>query len=722
MNWLKGYLLVLIFSFNMVGSALADEGMWIPLLLDQARYERMKQMGCQLTPEDIYSVNHASIKDAVVLFGRGCTGVMVSNEGLLLTNHHCGQSAIQSHSSLEHDYLTNGFWAGDKAHELANPSLSVSFLVRMEDVTKRVLRDVPSTISESERTNLIQSILERIVASEAKKSPGHRFSLKPLYNGNQYFLYEYEVFTDVRLVGAPPSGIGKFGGDTDNWMWPRHTGDFSIFRVYANKDNKPAPYSADNVPYQPKKFLPVSIKGVNENDFTMVYGYPGSTQQFMTSQELEFLLKTNLPSKIDLRTRRLDIMAKAMDSDAAVRIQYAAKYAGISNSWKKWQGAVHGLNRADAITVKKLREVEFQEWTNRNDTLKVKYGGLLDEFKRIYPVYEKYSFISDYFGETAMAVELLDQAAKFYNFSNNASWKDTTKLRQETRNYSNAINGFFRNYYRPIDKKVFSSMLLAYYMNVPPQYHPAIFKKLESKYKGDFDRWADDVYRKSVFCDKDKMVEVMQKFSPSSLKKIRKDPAMEIYLSFADVLNGSIIGPYNKLSTQVDSLYRIYTAGIMLMKKDKFLYPEANLTLRLAFGKVEGYEASDAIDYSWYTTSEGVMQKDNPSVYDYRVPLKLKELCGKKDFGRYAAQDGKLHVCFIASNHTSGGNSGSPVINGKGELIGLNFDRNWEGTMSDMLYDPNQCRNIVLDTRYMLFIIDKYAGAGYLLDEMKVVL
>ncbi len=722
MYQLKKYFLLAILSLTMPVCTFADEGMWIPLLLDQARYERMKQMGCQLTPEDIYSVNHASIKDAVVLFGRGCTGVMVSNEGLLLTNHHCGQSAIQSHSSLEHDYLTNGFWAMEKKQELANASLNVSFLVRMEDVTKRVLKDVPLAISESARTGLIQSILERIVSAEAKNSPGHRYSLKPLYNGNQYFLYEYEVFTDVRLVGAPPSGIGKFGGDTDNWVWPRHTGDFSIFRVYADKDNNPAPYSPNNVPYQPKKFLPVSIKGVNEGDFTMVYGYPGSTEQFMTTQELEFLTKTNLPSKIDLRTRRLDIMAKAMDSEANVRIQYAAKYAGISNSWKKWQGAVHGLKRANAVSVKKQREAEFEQWANQNDSLKMKYGGLLGEFQRIYPTYEKYSFISDYFSETAMAVEMLDQVARFYSFSNNASWKDTSKLRQEVKNYTNGINGFFRNYYQPIDKKVFSSMLLAYYINVPRAYHPAIFKKLESKFKGDFDLWADDVYRKSVFSDRDKMITIMQKFSLSTLKKLRKDPAMEIYLSFSDVLNGLIVLPFNKLSTQIDSLYRIYTAGIMEMKKGKFIYPEANLTLRLAFGKVEGYEAADAIDYSWFTTTDGVLQKDNPSIYDYRVPLKLKEICERKDFGRYAAQDGNLHVCFIASNHTSGGNSGSPVINGKGELIGLNFDRNWEGTMSDMLYDPNQCRNIILDARYMLFIIDKYAGAGYLLDEMKIVL
>ncbi len=721
MNKLNLYILLIVFSLSSFAKSFADEGMWIPMLLDSVCYERMKQMGCELTTDDIYSINHASIKDAVVLFNRGCTGVMVSNEGLLLTNYHCSESIIQSHNTLEHNYMANGFWAMNKNQELVNPSLFVSFLVRMVDVTNLVLKDIPIQISEIERNALLQSVLERIVIAETKKTPTHRFSIKSLYNGNQYFMYEYEVFTDVRLVGAPPTEIGKFGGETDNWAWPRHTGDFSLFRVYANRNNEPALYSPDNVPYKPKKVLPISIKGVNEGDFTMVYGYPGNTEQFITSAELEFLTKLSLPSKIELRTHRLDIMAKVMEADSIVGTQYAAKFASTSSLWKKWQGEIRGLKRADAISIKKQNEWEFELWANKTDSLKSKYSGLMNSYNRVYSSYKVYNFIADYFGESVMSIEMLNQVGRFVNFSSNTSWNDTAKLRKEVKNYTNVVNSFFRNYYQPLDIKIFSSMLKEYYINVPRQYHPSIFKKLESKYNGDFDRWAAEVYKKSIFCDRVKIMNMMDKYSLSTLKKLQSDPAMEIYLSFSNVINASVIPPFHTLNNKIDSLYRIYTAAQMEMNKGKLLYPEANLTLRITFGKVEGYNAADGINYHWFTTVDGILQKSGTAISDYRLSPKLQAFYEKKDFGRYASHNGTLRVCFIASNHTSGGNSGSPVINGKGELVGLNFDRNWEGTMGDVLYDPKQCRNIALDTRYILYIIDKYAKAQYLLDEMKII-
>lgn len=716
------FIIIYFISFVSINiDIMADEGMWVPLLLNKACFEQMKARGCLLTPDDLYSINHASIKNAVVLFDRGCSGVIVSEQGLLLTNYHCGNKYIQRHNSKEHDFLTDGFWAMSRQEELPNPTLTVSILVSMEDVTALILKGITDTTRELQRNLILLKNIETMEKEETEKRQSHRIVVKPLYNGNQFFLYEYEVFQDVRLVAAPPSGIGKFGGDSDNWTWPRHTGDFSVFRIYTDKNNHPAPYSPDNVPYKPKKFLPISTRGVEDNDFTMVYGYPASTQPFLTSMETEYLINTELPVLINLRIKRLSIISEAMEKDPLVRIQFSPRYYGISNSWKKWQGEVRGLTRANAVSIKKEQEAEFEEWINRSDSMKYKYGKVLDEFKRIFPQYAFYSLVNSYAGETFQSIDMLDFAGKFNSFIRNLPWEDSAQLRKQVTSYHNVLTTFYSNFNQTIDKKLFAIMMQSYYLNVDQRFQPEIFHELEKKYKGDFDRWANDIYSSSLFSNQLKLLKAIDHLTVRNAKKMLKDPAIIIYQSFGKVFNDKILVPFSRLTMLKDSVSRCYTAALMVKNKDKILYPEANQTLRFSYGRVEGYKVADAVDYLYYTTLNGVIQKDDSASYDFHVPQKLKELYSKSDYGPYADNNGKMRICFIASNHTSGGNSGSPVLNAKGELIGLNFDRNWEGTMNEVLYDPEQCRNISLDIRYLLFVVDKFAGAGYLLNEMKIV-
>ena len=720
MGIIKHSIISVIASFSIVYYSMADEGMWVPLLLNQSCFERMKEKGCQLSADDIYSINHSSIKDAVVLFNRNCSGVIVSDMGLLITNYHCGIRFIQSHNSIAHDYITNGFWAMSQKEELPNPGLTVSFLVRMENVTAIILRGITDTTGEIRRNLILLKNIESLEKEETGKTQGHSIIIKPLYNGNQFFLYEYEVFQDVRLVGAPPSDIGKFGGESDNWIWPRHTGDFSVFRVYADKNNNPAPYSPVNIPYKPKKFLPVSIGGIEENDFTIVYGYPASDQPFLTSIETEYLMKKELPQLINLRAKRLIIIEQNMEKDPKVQKQYSQRYYGIKSSWEKWQGEFSGLLHSDAIAVKKQKETEYLEWLNNNDTLKIKYGKLIDEFSRVFPEYAFYNFINSYSSETFQSIDLLSVAGKFNSFIRNATWDDSAKLRQEITAYRNGLIDFYNNFDLPIDEQTFSVLMQSYCLNIDERYQPEIFNEVKKKYKGNFDRWAVDVYKKSMFTGKDKLWNFLNHVTLSKAKEMLKDPAVIIYQSFGKVFKDKVLEPFVRLGVIKDSLTRLYTAAIMIKNKDEILYPEANQSLRVSYGKVEGYHVADAVDYLYNTTLDGVIQKDDSASYDYHVPLKLKELYLKKDYGPYARKDGKMGVCFIASNHTSGGSSGSPVLNAKGELIGLNFDRTWEGTMDEVLYDPKMCRNISVDIRYILFIIDKFAGAGYLLKEMSI--
>jgi hypothetical protein len=704
-------------------SLLAGEGMWLPILLQSLNEKEMQKMGMRITAEDIYSANHSSLKDAIVIFGRGCTGELVSDQGLLLTNHHCGYGQIQKHSSVEHDYLTDGFWAMNRSEELPNPGLTATFLVRMEDVTKKALADVTDEMNENDRYEKIKENIEGI-KEEATKETHYEAVVKPFYSGNKYYLFVNEVFKDVRLVGAPPSNIGKFGGDTDNWMWPRHTGDFSVFRIYANKDNQPAEFSEDNVPYKPKKYLEVSLEGVDKGDFSFVFGYPGSTEQYIPSYAVSHTTQITNPVRIDLRGKRLDVMNKYMEKDPAVRIKYAAKYAGVANGWKKWQGENRGIKRLNAIDKKQKYEKEFEKWADANADRKAKYGELIPDFEKTYKQYSDLDLAYTYLAEAGLfGIEIMRYARSFSALVRACEKKDAdeAKIKELVENLNKSAKGYFKDYHQAIDREVTAVMLHKMATELPAKWQPESLIEINKKYKGDFEAYADKLFSKSIFASEEKAEDFLKSFKKSKYKKILKDPAYQLANSFVDFFLESIRPGLAATGDRLDSLQRIYMKAQMEMEPDRRFYPDANFTLRVTYGNVDGYQPRDAVNYRHFTTLEGIMEKENPDIYDYVVEDKLKELYENKDYGRYADDDGKMHVGFIATNHTSGGNSGSPVLNADGRLIGLNFDRNWEGTMSDMMYDPDQCRNITLDVRYCLFIIDKFAGAGHLVEEMKIV-
>jgi hypothetical protein len=699
----------------------ADEGMWIPMLLEQLNQKDMQTMGMKITAEDIYSINHSSLKDAILLFGGGCTAEFVSNQGLILTNHHCGYSNIQSHSTLDHDYLTNGFWARNTSEELTNPSLTATLLIRMEDVTAKVLAVVRKNMTEIQRDEAIEKICKSI-EKEAVTGTHYKASIKPFYYGNQYYMFITEVFKDIRLVGAPPSNIGKFGGDSDNWMWPRHTGDFSIFRVYVGKDNKPAEYSADNVPYQPKKHLEISLKGAEKNDFTFVFGYPGRTQQYLTSHAVDLLSNSDNPARIKMRDKRLEIIGSDINSDKLIRIQYSAKYASIANGWKKWIGENRGINRMQAIAKKQNLEKEFDNWVQKDENRIKEYGGLIKDFENTYNDLKPYTMASVYFSEAGLAPEIIRFA---WGFKMLVDQSKDSKIKPEDfqktlDQYQKGLIGYFKNYNVNTDKKIFAELMKIYFQDCDLAFQPKAFEAIKNKYKGDFSKFADDIYSKSFMSTIEKSTEFLNKYKTGSYKKLEKDPAYilatSIYNNYIDNIQGKLLS----LSDKTDSLYRVYVKAMMEMQPDKRFYPDANSTLRVTYGKVNDYYPRDAVHYTHYTTIEGIMQKEDPAIYDYVVEPKLKALYKTKDYGRYANKSGEMPVAFIGTNHTTGGNSGSPVLNAYGQLIGLNFDRNWEGTMSDVIYDPDQCRNITLDIRYCLFIIDKYAGADNLIKEMTI--
>ena len=709
------FVLLSIILFVNAGSA--REGMWIPILLKKYNLEEMQQMGFKLTAEDIYDVNNASMKDAVVIFGGGCTAELISDEGLLITNHHCGYSRIQAHSTIEHDYLTDGFWAKDKSEELPNPGLSVSFLEYMEDVSDKVFKDTDG-LSEEEKDEQIRTNIRQI-ESDAREKGKFQAQVKPLFYGNQYFLYVYKVYRDVRLVGAPPSAIGKFGGDTDNWIWPRHTGDFSLFRIYAGKDNEPAEYSPDNIPYKPKKFFPISLQGIDEGDFTMVFGNPGSTMEYIPSQEVDIIMNQRDPDRIKIRDKKLDIIREDMKSNPKIRIQYASKYASISNSWKKWQGEIKGLQRLNAVEEKQKFEAEFKKWAEQNGRWTEEYQQVFNEFDILYSQYKKYVKAGDYYSEIvsrgAEIFGLIPQIESIIDAINNDQNEriETLKTSLEAR-----LNSFYKDFNQPTDEKLFEALLPLLLNDLDSEFLPAEIMDNPEKYETD--HLIDKIYQKSVLADSLKLKKYIHDASNKKWRKLRNDPLIHLYHVLNTFYQEQISPEINKPLQGINDNMKKYMEGIMKMSMDQPLFPDANMTLRVTYGKVEGYQPADGIIYNYYTTLNGIIEKDNPEIYDYDVPDKLRELYENKDFGRYEV-DGTVPVCFIASNHTSGGNSGSPVINGNGELIGVNFDRCWEGTMSDIMFDPEMCRNISLDIRYALFIIDKFAGAGYLLDEMNIV-
>ncbi len=718
---MKTRILSFVFLFSILAPSVhADEGMWIPLLLDKYNIRLMQEKGFRLTAEDIYSINKACMKDAVLSFGGGCTGEVISSMGLLITNHHCGYGQIQEHSSLEHDYLTNGFWAMSQKEELPNPGLTVTFLKRMEDVSDKVLSGVTGSMEAAERDRIISANINDI-RRKAVEGTGYTAVVRPFYMGNQYFLFVNETFSDVRLVGAPPSAIGKFGGETDNWIWPRHTGDFSLFRIYADKNNKPAAYSQDNVPYKPAYFFPVSLKGVREGDFTMVFGYPGSTNQYVPSYHIEMVKNYINPELIEIRTEKINIMEAAMATDPLIRIQYSAKKSGIANSWKKWIGEIQGLDRMNTIARKQEYEARFAQWAAMDPERKSKYGSLLPSYRDLYSSLRVYNLVNSYTNEVMGGAEAIGLSRNIRRlidlYDQGATEEALATAKNAMLEYSKE---FFKDYNMETDKKLFVAVMRLYGENISPDWQVPEYIKFRAACKGDFSAAAEKLYSKSVFTDQKRYDDFIKSFSQSAIAKVRKDQFYLLATGTSDFISARVRGELTRITNEIQKLNRIYMAAQMEYEPERVFYPDANSTLRVAYGEVKGYRARDAVMYTPSSTLTGIIEKDNPAIYDYDVPDKLKELYRNKDFGRYA-KDGDVPVCFIANNHTTGGNSGSPVINADGHLIGVNFDRAWEGVASDMAFNPGQSRNISLDIRYALFIIDKFAGAGYLLEEMKII-
>lgn len=704
MRTLSLFLIALFISLNLS----AKEGMWIPLLLNKNIAE-MQAMGFKLNADDVYDVNHASLKDAIVLFGTGCTGELISPNGLLITNHHCAYRDIQSHSSLDRNILKDGYWAMSPDEELVTPGQKVTFLVRIEDVTEKVLHGTSDLQNMAAIKKKVATNIDTIT-SNCEKEAFQEVSIKPFFYNNQYFLFVTETFTDVRFVGAPPSSIGKFGNDTDNWMWPRHTGDFSMYRIYANKNNEPAEYAPDNVPYQPKHFLPIDISGIDENDFTMVFGYPGTTMSYLYSEDVAMTMHQRDPNRIAIRDLKLEILDKAMKASEADFIKYAAKYASTSNAWKKWQGEIKGLERLNAVDTKKQEEKEFMNWVNSNPERQTKYANLFTGFDELYSEIEPLQQAYDYY------VECIYRGGDLFPLYRTLNSKRQRENIESTINY---IENTFDDYSKTIDWKVTQTLLNKYYNDLPAEYLPKTFVDLMNHKRAD--KKLEKLYLQSILSDQEALIKSIKDTSGKQFeKKIAKDKLFKLYGAIENSFYAEVSATISPLNNQKDSLYNLYMAAL-LEKNNNNIYPDANLTLRIAYGNVQGYEAKDAVYYTYSSTMDGIIEKVATGTYDYTMPEKLRELYYKKDFGDYANADGTMPVCFIASNHTTGGNSGSPVINADGNLIGINFDRCWEGTMSDIMFDPAKCRNIALDMRYMLFLIDKFAGAGYLIDEMELV-
>ena len=684
----------------------ADEGMWIPMLLGRNQ-AAMQKAGMHITAQDIYDINKASLKDAVLLFGGGCTGEFVSDEGLVLTNHHCGYSYIVKHSTVEHDYLTNGFWAMTREQEIPCPGLTVTRLVYMQDVTKEVLDGVTEGMSEGDRETIIENNI-KAVSAKATEGMHYKAVIKPFYYGNQYFMYVNEVFTDVRLVGAPPSNIGKFGGDTDNWMWPRHTGDFSMFRVYVDGSNKPAAYSKDNVPYRPLKHLEISLKGVDEGDFTFVFGYPGTTRRYVTHDYVDLAANQENPVRIALRTIRLDHYNAAMRQSAAQRLKYASRVAGIANGWKKWQGESLGIERLHGVEQKMAQEEQFRQWAKD----KPQYRDVLDSMEANYAQLREVSLEWTYFNEAVMASDFMQRAYRLFRIQRNSDTALVTSMRADSEKYFEDFDQ-----HSPVDEAIFVETFLYMW-----EHGYAPYMNLKHSTDAELETTLHKVYAKSILNNPKKLEKVLTMKREKMIHAIGTDPAVQIFSqAYNYCYGGDKRQRHSTANDNIQRLMRTYIKGMMEQYPDSNFFPDANLTLRVAYGHVEGFKPKDATYYTAYSTIDGIMEKENPDVYDYRVEPRLKELWQKKDYGHYATKKGELPVAFIATNHTTGGNSGSPVLNADGQLVGINFDRCWEGTMSDLLFDPAYCRNISLDIRYCLFIIDKYAGARHLVDEMTLV-
>jgi hypothetical protein len=708
MKFLKLFLLLFVIQMQA-----QQGGMWIPSLLKGMNETEMKNLGMKMSAKEIYDVNQSSMKDAVPHFNGGCTSEVISPKGLILTNHHCGFSQIQSHSTVDHDYLTDGFWAYKMEDELPNKNLTVAFIVKIEDVTTLVLEGTAALTSESEKQNKIQENITALTNSLPKEN-WQENKIRTFYEGNQYMLFVTETFTDVRLVGAPPSSIGKFGSDTDNWVWPRHTGDFSLFRIYADKNNRPAAYSKDNVPYTPKHFLPISLDGVAEDDFTLVFGYPGKTNEYLPSVAIEQIVNELNPAKIEIRDKALKVADGFMRKDNAIKIQYASKYARIANNWKKWIGETQGLKKSNAVAIKRESEKAFQQKITKAGKEK-EYGTLLVDFEKNYAEIAPYASARDYFTEVVqLNTELLSVGYKLYQLEQVYKTKGEQSFTDRKNNLLTGQEAFYKDFNATVDEKIFEQLIELYAAKSPKQFLPQSLMNVNAK------NLASEIYSKSRLKNYTGLKELLTGDTRTVLTSLNNDPGFLLVKELADKYLKEVAPKYDEINLKITALQRTYMKAQLELNKDSRIFPDANSTLRVTYGKVKGYEPKDATLYTPITYLDGVMEKYIPGDYEFDVPAKLLDLYKTKDYGPYG-ENGKMPVNFIGTNHTTGGNSGSPVIDANGNLIGLNFDRVWEGTMSDIYYDPSICRNIMVDIRYVLFIMDKYAGAKNLISELKLV-
>lgn len=692
----------------------AGEGMWLPFLLKALNEAEMKSMGMKMSAEDIYSVNRGSLKDAVVHFGGFCTAEVISDQGLILTNHHCGYNAIQSHSTLEKNYLTDGFWASRMSEEKPNPGLFATFIVRIEDVTENILNGVTEDMDAKARQSVID-INIGIASNAVEKETWQDVSIRPFFEGNHYYLFVTETYRDVRFVGAPPESIGKFGADTDNWVWPRHTGDFSLFRIYAGPDNRPAEYSPDNRPLKPRHFFPISLDGIDEGDFTLIFGFPGRTNQYLPSYAVDQIANTIDPARVGVRDISLGIMDKHMRQSEDARLALASKFAGLSNSWKKWIGEAQGLKSSGAVQKKMMQEKIFMEDLQKNKPLCNDYGDVLPALKTLYVEIEPYAYnrtiLAEVIGGSNIELFRLTQYADRLI----AAYKQNGAqgYNQISDRYLPVLDEFYKDFRHEIDKEVFTELMKHLNAKLASEYLPAIAK-------GNAEKLADDVYNGSIWVSKEKFYEAIRGGGGHLDTLLSTDKGYQLFIQLKKVMDEKLSPQYNALNDKIQVNLKDYMTALMEVYPDRRFWPDANNTMRVTYGQVESYEPRDAVRYETQTYLEGVMEKYQPGDYEFDVHPRLIELYEKKDYGLYG-DNGKMPVCFIASNHTTGGNSGSPAIDAYGNLIGINFDRVWEGTMSDLYYDRSICRNIMVDVRYILFVIDKFAGASHLINEMRLV-
>ena len=712
---IKKLFFTLSISLLLFVGAKADEGMWLPYLLSQQNIDAMEALGCKLTPEQIFSFNQPSIKDAIVQFGGGCTGELISAEGLLLTNHHCGLGQVQAHATPEHDYLTDGFWAYSKAEELPNPGLTVSFLVAVQDVTDEILKDVADNMSVAEWNNRVLEATRNLYRN-AEKEAYQRIEIVPFYHGNQYIMFTYNVYSDVRLVGCPPWGIGKYGADTDNWTWPRHKGDFMLFRVYTAPDGTPADYAAENIPMKSKYFLPISLKGIQENDFAMILGYPGSTDRYVPSQGVEMIIHETGPSIVTCRTEKLNVYRPHMDADQEVFIKYASKQASVSNYWKYYIGQVKQLKRNKVVEKKKTLENEFQQWTQENTERRTMYGSVLANFDRAMKTIRTYEKALVYHREAGFrGGEAIAFASQFRNISKmlEAKEQDKDAIVKEIENRKKAAEKYFKDYDFALDKDATTALLKLFYNAIQKDFLPKAI--LAEGNKNTFDTYVNKLFEKSIFTNEKRFEKWVQK--PYELDK---DPIFQLMTNiFTSYWN--LVEQTDEARLQAAEANRLFMKGLMEMQPDRNFYPDANFTMRLTYGSIASYHPADAVCYNFETTMKGVMEKEIPGNWEFDVPKALKEIYEKKNYGRYANDKGELIVNFISTNDITGGNSGSPVIDGEGNLIGLAFDGNWEAMSGDISFEQKVQRTISMDARYLLLVIDKIANAQNIMNELKIV-